>query len=138
MRQNFVLPPPVDVEHKRIAEIVNVEVGLDTALRVEQECVHAMADGKIANVIGGHAIQPAHSIFAGYGNFGATAQVVNTALRQQRPKLGACIAEIWHRSFAAVTHNGLGFCRRSHSSTFDYNEEEPSYRQVASSPISRR
>jgi hypothetical protein len=92
VRQNSVHLAAIDVENKRVAEVIRVEVRLNAALRVQQEDVHAMAESEIADIIGGHTIQPAHSISAGYGNLCAAAEVVNTALGLQRQELGASIS----------------------------------------------
>ena len=46
-----------------VAAVVGGQVSLIAALRVQQKAVDAVIQRQIANVVGDHAIQPAHPVF---------------------------------------------------------------------------
>ena len=76
-----------------IAAVVGDEVGDDAALGRQQEVVHTMSHGEVANVVGDHAIEPAHAVFAGQHQLGLPAHVEEAAALQQRAKLRSGVAE---------------------------------------------
>ncbi len=73
-----------------------------------------MAQGKIANVVRRHAVQPADAVAAGDCNFGAPAQVIKTTACEQGLELGASIAEVGGGGRVVRTRVRPGKCRRSH------------------------
>ena len=63
-----------------ILPLEDVEVGLNVALCVEHERVDAgVTQGKIANVVRDHAVQPADAVTAGHRDLGTPTQVIEAA-----------------------------------------------------------
>ena len=77
--QYFFLLSAFRIHQQRVSTLENVEVRLNPALRVQQEGIDAVAGSKIANVVCGHAIEPADAVPAGHRDFGAPVQVVEAA-----------------------------------------------------------
>ena len=76
-----------------IAAIVGNKVSHDTTLGREQEVVDTVSDGKIADVIGDHAVEPADAVFASQYELGLPARVIEAATLQERVKLSRRVAE---------------------------------------------
>ena len=79
---------------RRLSPIVGVQIAQDVSLRIEQESVHAVSRREIADIVGDHAVQPAHPVAAGERNLGAGAEFVNPSGRYQRLEFGADVAKI--------------------------------------------
>ena len=111
------------IHQQRVAALKGVEIRLNAALRVQHKGINAVAGGKIANVIGDHAVQPADAVAAGHRDFGPPTQVIEAATREQGLELGARIAEIGRRGRAAVlTGFAPGSVVEVIKSNLDYNE----------------
>src|SRR6266849_4686908 len=99
------------------------------SLRIEQEGVHAVAHRQIPDIVGDHAIEPAHPVAAGDRDLGSPAQIVDATARKQCGQFGAHVSEIGSRGRSRVLAQMGGgrsqFVMQrggSHSSTFDYSE----------------
>ncbi len=46
----------VGFDDERLALVIDVHIAEDAPLRIEQERIHALANGEIANVIRNHAV----------------------------------------------------------------------------------
>ena len=57
--------PEFGVDEQVIAEVVNVEIALYAALRIQDEVVVAVILREVANIIGDHAVGPADTVGAG-------------------------------------------------------------------------
>ena len=57
--------PEFGIDKQVIAEVVNVEIALDAALRIQDEVVVAVILWEVANIIGDHAVGPADTVGAG-------------------------------------------------------------------------
>src|SRR5260370_34464343 len=113
--QYFVSLPAFRIHQQRVAALEGVEVRLNAALRVQHKSIDAVAGGKIANVVGDHAVQPADAVAAGHRDLGAPTQVIEAASREQGLELGARIAEVGRVGHAGVlTCIRPGKCCRSH------------------------
>ena len=77
--QYFFSLPTLRIHQQRVAALEDVKVRLNMALRVQQEGIDAVAGSKVADIVCDHAIQPADAVAAGHRDFGAPAQVINTA-----------------------------------------------------------
>ena len=55
----------IGFHHERLALVIDEHIAENAALRVEQESIHAVSGGEIANVVRNHAVQPAHAVAAG-------------------------------------------------------------------------
>jgi hypothetical protein len=95
------------IDYQRFSALEDVEVGLNTALRIQHERIDAVSSGQIPNIVRDHAIQPADPVAAGHGDLGAPAQVVEAAPREQGLELAASIAEVRRSRCRAV----LGWIR---------------------------
>ena len=51
MRQNNFAQPRVNIHEQHVAHVVGIEVGLDVSLRIQQECIDAVVEGKITDII---------------------------------------------------------------------------------------
>ena len=69
-----------------VAAIVGDQFALIASLGVQQKAVNAVIQRQIANVVGDHAVQPAHAVFAAEHQFGLPAQVEQAAALEQRAK----------------------------------------------------
>ena len=65
--------PEFGVDEQVVAEVVDVEIALDTALRIQDEVVVAVILREVANIIGDHAVGPADTVGAGEHNLRAPA-----------------------------------------------------------------
>src|ERR1039458_7133804 len=100
--QYFVSLSAFRIYQQRVSTLEDVEVGLNAALRVEQERIDAVAGRKIANIVRDHAVQPADAVAAGHRDLGTPAQVIEPAARKQCLELGTSIAEVGRSSRAPV------------------------------------
>ena len=77
--QDFLDLAAIRFHDERLARVINVHIAENPALRVQQESIHPVSGGEIANIIRDHAVQPAHAIAAGKRNSCAEAEVINSA-----------------------------------------------------------
>src|SRR2546422_11583909 len=101
------------------------------SLRIEQEGIEPMAHRQVADIVGDHAIEPAHAVAPRDRDLGSPAQIVNTRAGEQRVEFGTDVAKISGRGRSRVLAQMGGgrsqFVMQrggSHSSTFDYSEAD--------------
>ena len=75
-----------------VAAVVGDQISLIASLRVQQEAVDAVVQRQIANVVGDHAIQPAHPVFAAEHQLGLPTQIKQSTALQQRAKFSRRVA----------------------------------------------
>src|SRR5205807_7400791 len=76
----------VAIHQKIFAPVIDIHVGQDAALRVEQEIVIAVIDRQVLDVVGDHAVQPAQAVSAGDDHLGPPAQVKYAPAGRQNAK----------------------------------------------------
>src|ERR1700733_13620904 len=91
--ENLFRLPAVGINGDGFSAIVSVEVAKNVSLRIQQEGVRAVIHGKVTDIVGDHAVQPAHAIAARKRDFGAEAEIVNAAILAQLLELGLRIAK---------------------------------------------
>ncbi len=85
-----------------ITAVVGNQIALIVSLRSQDEAVNSMVRRQIADVVGDHAIQPAHAISAAEDQLGLPAHVEHGAALKQGLELGRHIAEAGWRLGAAI------------------------------------
>src|ERR1700744_6511076 len=91
-----------------IGEAVGVAVAEDTALRIQYKAVIAGAFGQALDVVGEHAVEPAHPIRAADGELPAIAEVEGPGAFNERSQLLRKVAEDWKREAAGEFLQGRG------------------------------
>ena len=83
----------IGVDKQVFAPVVNIHVGQNAALRIEQEVVVAMIQRQIANIVGEHAIQPAYPVFPGDHDLGSPIQIEEATGGMEGMQLAGRIAK---------------------------------------------
>src|ERR1700730_2918398 len=84
----------IGVDEQRLSPIVGVQITQNMSLRVEQKSVHAAPRLEITDIVGDHAVQPAHAVAAGKGNFGAYAALVDSGAGNKCLEFSAYITAV--------------------------------------------
>ena len=69
--EDFLQLRLIGIDEQRLSPIVGVQVAQNMSLRIEQKSIHTAPGLEIADVVGDHAVQPAHPVAAGERNLGA-------------------------------------------------------------------
>ncbi len=85
-----------------VPAIVGNQVSLDAPLRAEDKAVHATSGREVADVVGDHAIQPAHAVLSRQHQLGLPAHVEEGTALQQGMEFSRGITEIGRRFRAAI------------------------------------
>src|ERR1700744_1607992 len=91
-----------------IGEAVGVAVAEDAALRIQYKAIVAGAFGQALDVVGEHAVEPAHPIRAADGDLPAIAAVEGPRAFNERSQLLRKTAEDWKREAAGEFLQGRG------------------------------
>ena len=88
--------PELGIDEQVVAEVVDIEIALDAALRIQDEVVIAVVLREVAHIVGDHAVSPADTVGAGEHDLRAPAEVVHASGEDEgmifRPRIakGAC------------------------------------------------
>src|SRR5216683_5100936 len=124
--ENLLQLAAVGVNQDALAAVVRVKIAKNAALRVEQESIDAAVDLEIPDIVGDHAVQPAHAVTAGQHDFGAPAEIINPAARAQggelRPRIAEVSDSVWATILAALSYGRFFVKSWKHDAfSLDYN-----------------
>ena len=115
----------IGVNQQGFAPVVSVQIPQDVSLGIEQKCIHTAARRQIPNVVGNHAIQPAHSITAPERNLRPGAEIVEPAARNKRLEFSTRVAKISRRDTDGLCFpcpQAVLLCHQAHALyIFDYS-----------------
>ena len=114
-RQHFFQLRLRGIDEQGIAAIERVEIAENMTLRVQEKRIETAAYGQIPDIVGNHAVQPAHAVATDQGDFGPVIQAKNTASGNQLGKFGSHFPEVSGRR-SRVVMNSSG----THRATLDY------------------